>query len=167
MANAKLFSQVFTFLYFLSISIFYFNMFFIFFNKEFLLVVQEFILLMNGSYQFIQFFFCSMLRLAKRASKSSSYSLELPSSLDVVYLGVVLDCTLFFLPSLAMKHLWRRLGRGGLDGDVGGVLVGGGVGGALVGVPFSTHVGIAALLLVLLLLFLFLPFLVVAPITIT
>jgi hypothetical protein len=56
MANVKLFSQVFTFLYFLSISIFHFNMFFIFFNKEFLLAVQEFILLMNGSYQFIYFF---------------------------------------------------------------------------------------------------------------
>jgi hypothetical protein len=34
------------------------------------------------------------------------------------------------------------------DGDVGGVLVGGGVGGALVGVPLTTHMGIAALLLV-------------------
>jgi hypothetical protein len=33
------------------------------------------------------------------------------------------------------------------DGDVGGVLVEGGVGGALVGVPFPTHVGIAALFL--------------------
>src|SRR5688572_31962376 len=41
-----------------------------------------------------------------------------------------------------------------VDDDVGGVLVGGGVGGALIGVPFSTHVGIAALLLVVLLLFL-------------
>jgi hypothetical protein len=29
------------------------------------------------------------------------------------------------------------------DGDVDGVLVGGGVGGALIGVPFPTHVGIA------------------------
>jgi hypothetical protein len=29
------------------------------------------------------------------------------------------------------------------DGNVGSVLVGGGVGGALVGVPFPTHVGIA------------------------
>jgi hypothetical protein len=86
MANAKLFSQVFKFLYFLSISIITLTCFFIFFNKELLLVVQEFILLMNGSYQFIQFF-CSMLRLAKRVSKSSSSSLELPSSLDVVYLG--------------------------------------------------------------------------------
>jgi hypothetical protein len=42
------------------------------------------------------------------------------------------------------------------DGDVGGVLVGGGVGGALVGVPLVAHVGIAALLLVVSLL---LPFL--------
>jgi hypothetical protein len=40
-----------------------------------------------------------------------------------------------------------------VDGDVGGILVGG-VGGALVGVPFPTHVGIAALLLVVLLLLL-------------
>jgi hypothetical protein len=53
------------------------------------------------------------------------------------------------------------------DGDVGGVLIGGGVGGALIGVPFSTHVGIAALLLVVLLLFLPPSLLVVAPITIT
>jgi hypothetical protein len=53
-----------------------------------------------------------------------------------------------------------------VDGDVGGVLIGG-VGGALVGVPFPTHVGIAALLLVISLLFLHLSLLVVAPVTIT
>jgi hypothetical protein len=52
------------------------------------------------------------------------------------------------------------------DGDVGGVLVGG-VGGALIGVPFPTHVGITALLLVVLLLFLPPSLLVVAPVTIT
>jgi hypothetical protein len=46
-----------------------------------------------------------------------------------------------------------------VDGDVGGVLVGGGVGGALVRVPLSTHVDIAALLLVISLLLLFFPFL--------
>ena len=39
------------------------------------------------------------------------------------------------------------------DGDVGGVLVVGGVGGALVGVPFAAHVGIATPLLVVPLLF--------------
>ena len=51
------------------------------------------------------------------------------------------------------------------DGDVCGVLVGG-VGGAHVGVPFPTHVGIAALLLVVPLLLL-LPLLVVVPVTFT
>jgi hypothetical protein len=54
-----------------------------------------------------------------------------------------------------------------VDGDVGGVLVGRGVGGALIRVPFLTHVGITALLLVVLLLLLLLPSLVVAPVTIT
>jgi hypothetical protein len=54
-----------------------------------------------------------------------------------------------------------------VDGEVGGVLAGGGVGGAHVGVPFPTHVGIAAILLVVSLLILLLPFLVVAPVTIT
>jgi hypothetical protein len=53
------------------------------------------------------------------------------------------------------------------DGDVGGVLVGGGVGGALVGVPLPANMGIAALLLVVPLLFSSLSLLVVAPITIT
>jgi hypothetical protein len=53
------------------------------------------------------------------------------------------------------------------DGDVGGVLVGGGVDGAFVGIPFPTHVGIVALLLVISLLLLLLPPLIVVPITIT
>jgi hypothetical protein len=53
------------------------------------------------------------------------------------------------------------------DGDVSGILVGGGVGGALIGVPFAAHMGIAALLLVVPLLFSPLAFLVVAPVTVT
>jgi hypothetical protein len=53
------------------------------------------------------------------------------------------------------------------DDDVGGILVGGGVSGALIGVPFPTHVGITALLLVILLLFLPPSLLVVALVTIT
>jgi hypothetical protein len=53
------------------------------------------------------------------------------------------------------------------DGDVGGVLVGGGFGGALVGVPLAAHMGIAALLLVVALLFSPLAPLVVIPVTIT
>jgi hypothetical protein len=53
------------------------------------------------------------------------------------------------------------------DGDVGGILIGGGVGGALVGVPFPTYVGIAALLFVVLLLLLLLSPLIIVPVTIT
>jgi hypothetical protein len=53
------------------------------------------------------------------------------------------------------------------DSDIGGVLVGGGVSGAFIGIPFPTHVGIAALLLVVFLLFLPPSLLVVAPVTIT
>jgi hypothetical protein len=53
------------------------------------------------------------------------------------------------------------------DGDVGSVLVGGGLGGALIGVPFPTHVGIAALFLVVFLLFFPPSLLVVASVTIT
>jgi hypothetical protein len=54
-----------------------------------------------------------------------------------------------------------------VNGDDGGVLVGGGVGGALVGVPFPPHVRLAALLLVVLLLLLLLTLLVFVPITFT
>jgi hypothetical protein len=53
-----------------------------------------------------------------------------------------------------------------IDGNDGGILVGGGVSGALVGVPFPPHVRLAALLLVVSLLLLF-PFLVFVPVTFT
>ena len=53
------------------------------------------------------------------------------------------------------------------DGDVCGILVRGGVDGALVGVPLPANMGIAALLLVILLLLLPSSLLVVAPVTIT
>jgi hypothetical protein len=49
-----------------------------------------------------------------------------------------------------------------VDGDVGNILVGGGVGGALVGVPLPANMGIVALLLVISLLFSSLSLLVVA-----
>jgi hypothetical protein len=53
-----------------------------------------------------------------------------------------------------------------IDGDVCGVLVGGEVGGALIGVPLPAYTDIAALLLVVSLLFPPLSLLVVAPVTI-
>jgi hypothetical protein len=54
-----------------------------------------------------------------------------------------------------------------VDDDVCGVLGGGGVGGAFVGVPLPANMGITALLLVVPLLFLLLSPLVVIPVTIT
>jgi hypothetical protein len=54
-----------------------------------------------------------------------------------------------------------------VDGDVCGVLVGGRIGGALVGVPLPANMGITALLLVVHLLLLLLPPFVVAPVTVT
>jgi hypothetical protein len=53
-----------------------------------------------------------------------------------------------------------------VDCDVCGVLIGGGVGGALIGVPLPANMGIVALILVVPLLLL-LPSLVVAPVTVT
>jgi hypothetical protein len=53
-----------------------------------------------------------------------------------------------------------------VNGDVGGVLVVGGVSGALIGVSFPPHVRLATLLLVIsFLLHLFLPLIVVVPVT--
>jgi hypothetical protein len=54
-----------------------------------------------------------------------------------------------------------------VDGDVCGVLVVGGVSGALIGVLLPAYMGITAFLLVVSLLFLPLSFLVVIPVTIT
>jgi hypothetical protein len=53
------------------------------------------------------------------------------------------------------------------DGDVGGVLVVGGVARAFVGIPLATNMGIAALLLVVPLLLLSSSLFVVAPVTVT
>jgi hypothetical protein len=55
-----------------------------------------------------------------------------------------------------------------VDGDVGGVLIGGGVSGALIGVSFLSHVRFATLLLIVsFLLHLLLPFLVFVPVPVT
>jgi hypothetical protein len=76
---------------------------------------------------------------------------------------------LLFLAVLCHEALVADVGeeKSLVDGDVGGVLVGGGVGGAHVGVPFPTYVGIAALLLVVYFLLLLLPSLIVAPVSVT
>jgi hypothetical protein len=76
---------------------------------------------------------------------------------------------LLFLAILSHETLVADIGEDEslVDDDVGGVLVRGGVDGALVRVSFPTYVGIAALLLVVPLLLLLLPLLVFVPITFT
>ena len=108
-----------------------------------------------------------MFKLAKRVRKLSSSSLALSSLEDSSSGGFRFNLLLFAVlcheALVADIREEKSLG----DGDVGGVLVGGGVGGALVRVPLAAHVGIAALLLVVSLLLLSSPLLVVAPVTIT
>jgi hypothetical protein len=83
------------------------------------------------------FFFWSLVRFVKREVKSSSLPLELPSSSEVVYLGVSLECTFFFV-ILSHEAFVDDVGeeKPFVDSDVGSVLVRGGVCGALVKVPF-------------------------------
>src|SRR5688572_22739919 len=142
---------------------------FVFLNKEFLLAIQEFMLLMNSTYQFIQFFFLLHVKVGKKGKQII---------LIFTRATLITRCCIFgggsrfyLLPFVILCHeaLVADIGEDEtlVDGDVGGVLVGGGVSGAIVGVPFPTHMGIAALLLVVLLPFLPLFPLVVAPVTIT
>src|SRR5688572_18547717 len=56
------------------------------------------------------FSFCCMFRSAKRIRKLSSSLLAL-SSLEDSYLVEDLDLTFLLLPSFAMRHLWRTLGK--------------------------------------------------------
>jgi hypothetical protein len=168
MANAKLFSQNFIFLYFLSISISNFNMPFVFLNKEFLVAIQKFILLMNSIYQFIQFFFLLHVKVGK---KCEQIILIFTKATLITRCCIFTGGSRFYLLLFAIfchEALVADVGeeKALVDGDVGGILVGG-VGGAHVGVPFPTYVGIAALLLVVSLLLLLLSPLVIAPVTIT
>jgi hypothetical protein len=152
MASAKLLSQIFILLYFLSINIIYLNMFFILLNKEFLLAIQEFILLMNSTYQFIQFFLLLHVKVDKK-SKQTIFIITRATLITrccifsggsrFYLLSFVVLCHEALVADVAEEKTL-------VDGDVGGILVGGGVGGALIEVPFPTNVGIAAILLVVL-----------------
>jgi hypothetical protein len=127
MANAKLFSQVFTFFYLLSISIFHLNMLFNFLNKELFLDIQEFILLMNNTYQFIQFFFLLHVKVGKKGKQII---------LIFTRATLITRCCIFsggsrfyLLPFAVLCHeaLVADVGeeKSLVDGDVGGILVGG------------------------------------------
>jgi hypothetical protein len=169
MANAKLISQFFTFFYLLSIGIFNFNMLLIFLNKEFLLAVQEFILLMNSSYQFIYFFLLLHVKVGKKSEKVIFIFTRATLITRCCIFGGGSRFYLLLFSILCHEALVADVGEEEslVDDDVGGILVEGGVGGALVRVPFPTYMGITALLLVVLLLLLPLSLLVVTAVTIT
>jgi hypothetical protein len=169
MTYAELFRQVFIFLYFLSISILHLNMLFIFINKEFLLAIQEFILLMNSTYQFIQFFLLLHVKVGKKGKQIIFIITRTTLITRCSILGGGSSLYLLLFAILCHEAIVVDVGEEKtlVDGDVCGILVGGGVGGAHVGVPFPTYMGIAAILIVVLLLFLLPPLLVVVPVTIT
>jgi hypothetical protein len=109
-----------------------------------------------------------MVRFAKREVKSSSFSLELPSSSEVVYLGGISRMYLLHFAFLGHETFVADVGeeKTFVDSDVGGILVRG-VGGAFIGVPFPSNVRLTTLLVVILIFHLLLPFLIVVPVTIT
>jgi hypothetical protein len=111
MAYAKLISQIFTFLYFLSISILHFNMLFVFLNKELLLAIQEFILLMNSTYQFIQFFLLLHVKVGKKCKQIIFIITRASLITRCCIFGGGSRFYLLLLLSFSMKHLWAMLGK--------------------------------------------------------
>jgi hypothetical protein len=125
-------------------------MFFVFFNKEFLLAIQKFIILMNGSYQFIQFFLLLHVKVGKKSKQVIFIFTRTTLITRCSILGGGSSLYLLLFAVLRHEVLVADVGEEEalVDGDVGGIFVGGGVGGALIGVPFPTHMGITTLLLV-------------------
>jgi hypothetical protein len=115
-------------------------MLFVFLNKESLLAIQEFILLMNITYQFIQFFFLLHVKVGK---KGKQIILIFTRATLITRCCIFGGGSRFYLLPFAIlcrEALVADVGEEKtlVDGDVGGILVGGGVSGALIGVPFST-----------------------------
>src|SRR5688572_5568330 len=123
---------------------------------------------MNSTNQFIQFFFLSYVKVGKKGTQIIFLITSIIITRRFIFSGGV-GFNLFPFAVLCHEALVADVGEEKPlgDGDVGGVLVGGGLGGALVGVPPAAHVGIAALLLVVPLLLSSLALLVVVPVTLT
>src|SRR5688500_18577301 len=139
----------------------------IFFNEEVLLSVQEIILFMNGTNQFIKFLLLLHVEVGKKRSQVIFLITNIFITRRFIFSGGFGFNLLFAV--LCHEALVADVGEEESlgDGDVGGVLVVGGVARAFVGVPLPTNMGIAALLLVVSLLLLSSPLLIIAPVTIT
>jgi hypothetical protein len=109
---------------------------------------------MNGSYQFIQFFFLLHVKVGKKCKQI----IFIITRCSILGGGSSLYLFLFAVlcHEALVADVWEEEAL--VDGDVGSILVVGVVNGALVRVPFPTYMGIASLLLVVPLL-LFLPLL--------
>ena len=112
----------------------------IFFNKKVLLSVQEIILFMNGTNQFIKFFLLLHVEVGKKRSQVILLITSIIITRRLIFSGGVRFNLLLFAV-LCHEALVADVGEEKPlgDGDVGGVLVGGGLGGALVGVPLLAN----------------------------
>jgi hypothetical protein len=116
------------------IRIFHLNMLFILLNEEFFLAIQEFILLMNITYQFISFFLLLHVKVGK---KTKQIILIFTTATLITRCCIFSGGSRFYLLFVVLCHeaLVADVGEEEalVNGDVGNVLVGGGVGGALIG----------------------------------
>src|SRR5688572_30203793 len=111
---------------------------------------------MNSTNQFIQFFLLSYVKVGKKGTQIIFLITSIIITRGFISSGGFRFNLLFAVlcHEALVADVWEEKSFG--DGDVGGILVVGGVARAFIGVPLPTHMGIAALLLVVPLL---LPFL--------
>src|SRR6187455_3567624 len=105
---------------------------------------------MNSTYQFIQFFFLLHVKVGKKGKQIILiFTRATLITRCCIYGG---GSRFYLLPFVVLCHeaLVADVGeeKTFVDGDVGGILVGGGVGGALVRVPLAAYMGVATLFLV-------------------
>jgi hypothetical protein len=169
--SLRIFSSLVKFLYFsTSRAKASFSLTFFFLNEQVFLAFQDFILLVNGFYQFINFLLLFHGEICKKRSQIIILFTRATLIIESTIFGGISRVLLLFA-ILGHETFVDDVGeeKTFVDGDVGDVLIGGGVGGALTGVPFPSYVRLATLLLVVVFLFLhlLLPFLVIDPVTIT
>jgi hypothetical protein len=112
------------------------------------LAFQDFILLVNGFYKFIDFL---LLFYGKVCKKRRQIIILFTRATLIIGSNVFGGVSRVYLLFVILGHetlvgdIWEE--KTLVDGDVGGILVRGGVYGALVGVPLPSYVCLATLLL--------------------
>jgi hypothetical protein len=121
------------------------------------LAFQDFILVINGFYQFIDFLLLFYGKVCKKRRQIIILFTRATIIIGSSIFGGDSRVYLILFALLGHKTLVSDIGEENtpVDGDVGSILIGGGVGGALIGVPLPSYVRLATLLLVVVLLLLF------------